>query len=195
MVIPKPAALPRPAAVSRAEVPIPAGPLPALAIPSAPIPVAAIVAPLQPRARTTLWIGAAGLALFTGVAFAAVAWRSTPSEASLPPLPPPPAPKSAAAPIAITATATAVIAPEPAVVAAAKASADPVGAAKPASTTGRVVLPAAAAGHRVFMDDRVVSDGKSDVVVSCGPHKLRIGSGGKTLAVDVPCGGDLNLKQ
>ncbi|MDB4993139.1 MAG: hypothetical protein JWM74_571, partial [Myxococcaceae bacterium] len=46
-----------------------------------------------------------------------------------------------------------------------------------------------------FMDDRVVSDGKSDIVVSCGRHKFRVGSAGKTTSVDVPCGGDLNLKQ
>jgi hypothetical protein len=88
-----------------------------------------------------------------------------------------------------------VTAQQPVATAVAMATADPVAEVKPASTTGHVVLPAAAAGHRVFIDDRVVSDGKSDIVVSCGSHKFRIGSVGKTTTVDVPCGGDLNLKQ
>jgi hypothetical protein len=72
---------------------------------------------------------------------------------------------------------------------------EPVAAARPAGTTGRILLPPAAAGHRVFLDERVATESHGEVVVPCGAHKLRIGSAGKTTTVEVPCGSDLDLKQ
>ena len=62
------------------------------------------------------------------------------------------------------------------------------------STRGTLNLPAAAAGHRVFVDGHVVSDGAGSVEIACGHHNVRIGSHGRTQSIDVPCGGALDLQ-
>ena len=54
-------------------------------------------------------------------------------------------------------------------------------------TTGTVVLPANAMGHRVFLDGRVVRDAPT-LRVSCGPHVIKVGSAGKEQPIAVPCG-------
>ncbi len=66
--------------------------------------------------------------------------------------------------------------------------------AEPPRTTGRIVLPARAAGHRIFIDDRVVGEGQGVWPVACGRHVVRIGSRAKTQSVDVPCGGDVDVE-
>jgi serine/threonine-protein kinase len=71
----------------------------------------------------------------------------------------------------------------------------PSGAA-PAQTPpdqGQLVFPPSAAGHRIFLDGRVVGDGAQPAVVPCGPHDVKIGSAGTPQRVDVPCGGSLTL--
>ena len=52
---------------------------------------------------------------------------------------------------------------------------------------------APATGHRVFVDGRTVGEGANAYRVKCGPHTVKIGSGGKPHAVDVPCGGSINV--
>ncbi|HSQ68320.1 MAG TPA: hypothetical protein VLM85_34160 [Polyangiaceae bacterium] len=58
---------------------------------------------------------------------------------------------------------------------------------------GQIALPASAAGHRIYVDGHVVGDGPAPVDVSCGDHKLRVGSKGQWRAVHVPCGGVLSI--
>jgi serine/threonine-protein kinase len=58
---------------------------------------------------------------------------------------------------------------------------------------GELQLPSAAAGHRIFVDGRTVSEGTAPIRVACGPHAVRIGSAGRLQQVDVPCGDALAL--
>jgi tetratricopeptide (TPR) repeat protein len=58
---------------------------------------------------------------------------------------------------------------------------------------GVVALPPSAAGHRIFVDGRVVGQGKGDLTVPCGARAIRIGSQGKLQSVRVPCGGRVAL--
>jgi hypothetical protein len=54
-------------------------------------------------------------------------------------------------------------------------------------------MPPSAAGHRIFVDGRTVSEGTDPVRVPCGPHAVRIGSAGRLQQIDVPCGSALSL--
>lgn len=63
---------------------------------------------------------------------------------------------------------------------------------RPASV-GVVRLPERARGHRVFVDGRVQGHGAASLTLDCGEHTVRIGSGGRVEAVDVPCGGDVRI--
>jgi serine/threonine-protein kinase len=59
---------------------------------------------------------------------------------------------------------------------------------------GRVKTEGATAGRRIFVDARTVGQTPEAVVVKCGLHRVRIGSAGKTLTVDVPCGGEVEVR-
>lgn len=86
-------------------------------------------------------------------------------------------------------------APARAVVTAPPSTARPPTPAPPApsapATTGRLSTASAAPGRRIFVDERTVGETPTAVVVSCGSHRVRIGSRGKTTIVDVPCGGEI----
>ncbi|CAN5272768.1 hypothetical protein BH09MYX1_BH09MYX1_47880 [soil metagenome] len=56
-------------------------------------------------------------------------------------------------------------------------------------TQGKLKLPASVVGQHVTYDDEVL-DGKTELVVSCGVHTLKVGDG-VAKEVDVPCGGEL----
>ncbi len=56
-------------------------------------------------------------------------------------------------------------------------------------TTGAIVLPESAAGHRVFVDGRVTEVKSGRIIVPCGSHSVRIGSSGTEQKLDVECGG------
>lgn len=58
---------------------------------------------------------------------------------------------------------------------------------------GEVRFPAFAAGHRIFVDGRVVGDGAQPALVRCGSHSVRIGSSGSLQDVQVPCGGSVTV--
>jgi hypothetical protein len=59
------------------------------------------------------------------------------------------------------------------------------------ATKGVLVLPPAAYGHRVYVEDRVVGSAAAAVAVACGRHRIKIGSHGRDRRIDVPCGGDV----
>jgi hypothetical protein len=56
------------------------------------------------------------------------------------------------------------------------------------ASTGTIVPPAAAAGHRVFVDGKLKGNGAAPIIVSCGKHTVKIGSTGVPADVNVPCG-------
>jgi hypothetical protein len=58
---------------------------------------------------------------------------------------------------------------------------------------GELQMPPSAAGHRIFVDGRTVSEGTDPVRVPCGAHAVRIGSAGRLQQIDVPCGSALSL--
>jgi len=61
------------------------------------------------------------------------------------------------------------------------------------ATDGVIVLPEAAAGHRVFVDGQLAEVKSSRVVVPCGSREVRIGSRGAAQTLDVKCGGETTL--
>ncbi len=106
-------------------------------------------------------------------------------------------------PIQVSAASVAVATPqviEPAT--SPTSSAPPIVEPPAEASSGAVVLPthgqlvpsAAASGHRIYIDNRVVGDGNKSVDVACGRHTLRIGSHGKPQSIDVPCGGVFTLE-
>jgi len=62
-------------------------------------------------------------------------------------------------------------------------------------TLGTVMLPSRAAGHRIFVDGRrSKSDGNEPLRLPCGRHVIQIGTSGGQEAVDLPCGGEVQLQ-
>jgi hypothetical protein len=61
------------------------------------------------------------------------------------------------------------------------------------TTDGVIVLPASAAGHRVFVDGRLVEVKNSRASVPCGSHEVRIGSSGTGRKLDIVCGSETAL--
>ncbi len=102
--------------------------------------------------------------------------------------------------VAVTATATETATVTATVMATvtATATATVTAAASASATTdtthGTINLPSTAAGHRVFVDGHVASDGAKPIDVACGHHNVRVGSHGKTQSIDVPCGGSVDLQ-
>ena len=65
----------------------------------------------------------------------------------------------------------------------------------PASDTGLLTTGDAPPGRRIFVDQRVVGQTPDPISVKCGQHVVRVGSTGKPLTVDVPCGGEVTVGQ
>jgi hypothetical protein len=63
----------------------------------------------------------------------------------------------------------------------------------PQAQVGSISLASSATGHRLFVDGSVYASGSA--VVSCGRHFVRVGSRGRALTVDVPCGTDVVVAQ
>jgi len=68
---------------------------------------------------------------------------------------------------------------------------DPPRATPREATKGVLLLPPAAYGHRVYVEDRVVGSATAAVSVTCGRHRIKIGSLGRDRQIVVPCGGDV----
>lgn len=110
----------------------------------------------------------------------------------------PTAPASAPVPQVATAavTTTATIAPAPPAGSASPPAPAPIARSSPrqtGATDGTIVTPAKLGGHRVFVDGRYAGDSPGQIQVHCGPHTVKIGSGGTARAVDVPCGGEISV--
>jgi serine/threonine protein kinase len=59
--------------------------------------------------------------------------------------------------------------------------------------TGLLDTPPALSNHRVFVDGLARGVGGDLIRVPCGRHAIRLGSTGRTLSVDVPCGGTVTV--
>jgi serine/threonine-protein kinase len=70
----------------------------------------------------------------------------------------------------------------------------PARAAK-AADFATIVTPASAAGHRVFVDDRVAGVAGDALRVRCGTRRVRIGSSGKEQRVLAKCGETVTLER
>lgn len=174
----------------RAVEPEPAAELPASAPTAAGAPVEVVevvAAPSRVRDGLLLLVGI-GFGLAAG--FGVVALRGPKGS----PAPPSPeaagattsAAKEVAAPIADD-RPTAPVAPAPV---AATADASVAGAAPPAVNVqaGVIVLPPTAEGHRVYLDDGQILPRNGRLEVSCGRHKVQIGSRSPPRMIDVACG-------
>jgi hypothetical protein len=163
------------------------------------------------RVKGLLVLLGAVVALAGGALLALNGAFSTPSRAAVsPPTPkasPPPRP-AASATAAAAASASKLVAAPADSAAAAAASAAPVTTgvmaateptsstradAGPGATRGVILLPTQAADHRVFIDRRAATVADGRVTAPCGRHELRIGSQGRPVSVDVPCGGEVSL--
>jgi serine/threonine-protein kinase len=111
---------------------------------------------------------------------------STPPVAAPPPSasPQPSPPIASAPPQAVASVAPATLQ---------SSAAPPAGATTLPADSGQIVPPASAAGHRVFVDGKVASEGTAPIRVRCGSHVVRIGSAGEEHKVSVPCGGSVNV--
>jgi hypothetical protein len=58
---------------------------------------------------------------------------------------------------------------------------------------GIMKMPARAAGHRVYVDDKVASHDGAPITVTCGKHVVKVGSADKPRDVIVPCGGSVDV--
>jgi hypothetical protein len=63
----------------------------------------------------------------------------------------------------------------------------------PPEGSGTIQTAGASAGHRIFVDEKVVGQTPQPAIVPCGKHTVRIGSAGKPQPVDVPCGGEVSV--
>jgi serine/threonine-protein kinase len=77
----------------------------------------------------------------------------------------------------------------------ATATPSPATAAEIPSDVGELQPPPSAAGHRIYVDGRVVGEGTAPLRVKCAQHSVRIGSAGRTQYVDVPCGQAIALQR
>jgi hypothetical protein len=72
---------------------------------------------------------------------------------------------------------------------------DASAAVAPATPEGGVLrAPARARQHRVYDDGREIGEGPGAYVVPCGAHTVRVGSHGAEQAIDVPCGGAVDVE-
>jgi serine/threonine protein kinase len=61
-------------------------------------------------------------------------------------------------------------------------------------TSGTITVPASRAGHRVWIDDRMVGEAPGTYAVRCGVHSVLVGSRGYLRHVRVPCDTDVEVR-
>ncbi len=181
---------PGPAAIASAPLPplVPISPPPA-----SPEPVAQMYAadalelesiPVRRRSPLPIAVTAGAVIALGIVGVVLFARSSSPSPASVGVAPVSAAPTTTSAPAASAPPAAPdVAAPVPTEAPSAEVPPD----------QGQLVFPPSAAGHRIFVDGRVVGDGAQPATVRCGPHDVKIGSAGTPQRVDVPCGGSVTM--
>jgi serine/threonine protein kinase len=74
------------------------------------------------------------------------------------------------------------------------AAAAPVPSETTEATSGTITVPPSRAGHRVWIDDRMVGEAPGTYAVRCGVHSIRVGSQGYLQHVRVPCETDVEVR-
>jgi len=157
-------------------------------------------APRRGPALVAGWIASLGL---TAAGFYALGARSTSApEPARTPTESTPAPSVSAATAAPMSAASTASGPSAtALPASAALSATAATSAAPTSNesdaganakTGILRTPKAF-GRRVFVDGHIIGEGGRDHTITCGPHRIRVGSAGAERQVAVPCGGTIEL--
>jgi hypothetical protein len=101
------------------------------------------------------------------------------------------APQAQPAPVVAAEPAPAVDASPPVALEQQRAIADAGADEEP----GMVLLPARAAGHRIFVDGRrAKTEGTEPLRLRCGKRVIQIGSSGTPEEIQVPCGGEVQLQ-
>lgn len=59
--------------------------------------------------------------------------------------------------------------------------------------SGLLRLSASAAGHRIYVDGRLVAAGTGTLTIPCGRREVRVGRQGALRPLTVPCGGEVDL--
>ncbi len=191
-----------PAAEAPLTVPVPVSPPPTsreVPEPPAPLPAADAAEPVVARRRSGLpvLVAAGGVIAVALTGVVLFARSGSPISANVIVAPASAAPASSPAPVLLPQSVTATAA-----MSAPAASTMPevpahVATEAPSAAIrqdqGQLVFPPSAAGHRIFVDGRVVGDGAQPAVVRCGAHDVKVGSAGTTQRVDVPCGGSITL--
>ena len=121
--------------------------------------------------------GAAGAFFWLRHAGVASGSTSTSTSTSTPTSTPTPTPTSTPTSTP-TPTPTPTSAPEPA----------------PASTAGQVTVPRSRAGHRIWIDGRMVGQSPGSFPTKCGWRRVRVGSQAHEKNVNVPCGGEIEVR-
>lgn len=192
------------------EEPLPESEIPPSTSPTVtpgPVAIAAAAAP-RPAGSRFLLVGIAAFALLGGLGL----WRWGASPQASAPVDAPEAPAwSAAAEVpapALEATAEAPViavvpeapaievAPEEVPVALERASVPEPEPAKdtPPRGMGDLHTSARAAGHRVYVDGKIVGEGEGTFRIGCGKRTVRIGSSGKDEEIRVPCQGEVAMR-
>ena len=169
--------------------------------PASPAVEAPLAKPAPGRGPKWLATGAALVAIGALAIFAVV--RSAPPGAGLPPPPAlQPTPAINAAPPVETQRLEPATAPAKSPKAMTEKDPDD-------ARMGTVVLPARAAGHRIFVDGRRAKtedkadpgdekpekfEGVAPLRLHCGQHEIQIGSGGTPETIDLPCGGQVQIE-
>ena len=125
------------------------------------------------------------LAFALGSSFKAPAPGAAPPADLVAATPTPPAtpPQTIVVPAVVAPTPTPAVVPAPA-----------PALASASVSSGTILAPPAARHHRIWIDGEVaVWSNGSSLSVPCGPHVVRIGSGGVSQSIEVPCGGRVAL--
>jgi len=186
---PAPAAISAAPPVARAEAPVQAPPV---ARTAAPVQAPAVTKPAKAPGSGRTGLVTVGVLLAAGALIFAYVRKSEPRAELVPIVSTQPAVVVDAAPPAVAAERgdTSVAQEE-------KQDEKPLAAAADADigTLGTVMLPSRAAGHRIFVDGRrSKSDGNEPLRLPCGRHVIQIGTSGGQEAVDLPCGGEVQLQ-
>src|SRR5262249_2421938 len=141
-----------------------------------------------------------GLVLGCAATFAFLKWRGTHAADARTPAAPPPAVSEAPPPAPPPVTPTAVAPPTELAPTPPAPSADTTAPAQPSlvvpaetSPQGVIVLAEERAGHRLFVDGKVVPVKSARAVVACGTREIRVGRDGTPKMLDVACGRETTL--
>jgi hypothetical protein len=58
----------------------------------------------------------------------------------------------------------------------------------------RIIVTPEHGGHRIWVDKKLVGESPGSFYVPCGSHTVQVGSAGTEHRLELPCGGDIEVK-